>query len=287
MTPLLPPAARPLARAVAGLFTLLIAACAGTPPAAGDTAAPAPGLRAAVDSPARNPANRARDYARHPAETLAFFGLRADQTVVELWPGGALWWTEILAPWLAEGGGRYVAAVPPPSFPGEDTARARGNYEARLAADPARFGRVQVAVFDALDPAFVAPGSADAVLSFRNLHNWMEAGRGASAFAAIARALKPGGVLGIEDHRAPADASPEAALKSGYVREADAIALAEAAGLKLVARSDVNANPRDTKDYAAGVWTLPPTYRLGDVDRAKYAAIGESDRFTLKFVKPR
>ncbi|WP_084544849.1 class I SAM-dependent methyltransferase [Derxia gummosa] len=272
-----------------GLAGLGLGGCAttGTTGDAGvtpDAAAIDPALQAAIDSPLRTPANRARDGARHPAQTLAFFGLRADQTVVELWPGGGMWWTEILAPWLAPRG-RYIAALPPAEFPGENFARARPAFEAKLAADPARFGRVELAQFDALDPAFVAPGSADAVLSFRNLHNWIVAGRGESALRAIAAALRPGGVFGIEDHRAAPGASAEAALAAGYVREADVIALAEAAGLRLAARSEINANPRDGKDHPAGVWTLPPTFRLGETDRAKYAAIGESDRFTLRFVK--
>ena len=267
-----------------------LAGCATSTPLAGSTdaskaTAPDPALRAAIDSSARTPANRARDGARHPLDTLAFFGLRPDQTVVEIWPGGALWWSEILAPYLADHG-RYIAAIPAPGFPGENTERARSTFEARIAADPARLGRAERVEFNALDTDFVPPNSVDVVLTFRNLHNWIAADRGASAFAAMFRALKPGGVLGIEDHRADPAAPADVSMQNGYVREADAIALAQAAGFRLVARSEINANPRDDKNHPRGVWTLPPVYRLGDVDREKYAAIGESDRFTLKFVKP-
>ena len=130
------------------------------------------------------------------------------------------------------------------------------------------------------------PGSADLVVTFRNIHNWMARGEAEAAFRSFYKALKPGGVLGVEEHRGRTDQPQDPAAKSGYVRQDYAIALAEGAGFKFVASSEVNANPKDTKDYPAGVWTLPPTLRLGDRDRAKYEAIGESDRFVLKFVKP-
>jgi len=239
-------------------------------------------LRTRINDPQRGEANRARDVYRHPYETLSFFGLRDDETIVEIWPGGGAWWTEILAPWLHDHG-HYVAALPPDTASDEALA---GNkkFAARLASDAQRYGATQVVSFPG--GGFVAPNSADAILTFRNLHNWMAAGKADAAFAQFYAALKPGGVLGIEDHRARTDLPEAAQLKSGYVREETAIALAEAAGFKLVARSEVNANPRDTKDYPEGVWTLPPTYRLKDQDRERYAAIGESDRFTLKFVKP-
>jgi predicted methyltransferase len=239
-------------------------------------------LRARVDDAQRSEANRARDVYRHPYETLSFFGLRDDETVVEIWPGGAAWWTEILAPWLHDHG-HYVAALPPDTASDEALTGNR-KFAARIASDTQRYGGTQVVSFPGA--GFVAPNSADAILTFRNLHNWLTAGKAEAAFAQFYAALKPGGVLGIEDHRARTDLPEAQQLKSGYVREDAAIALAEAAGFKLVARSEVNANPRDTKDYPDGVWTLPPTYRLKDQDRARYAAIGESDRFTLRFIKP-
>jgi predicted methyltransferase len=239
-------------------------------------------LRARVDDAQRSETNRARDVYRHPYETLSFFGLRDDETVIEIWPGGAAWWTEILAPWLHDHG-HYVAALPPDAASDEALAGNR-KFAARVASDTQRYGGTQIVSFPGA--GFVAPNSADAILTFRNLHNWLSAGKAEAAFAQFYAALKPGGVLGIEDHRARTDLPEAQQLKSGYVREDAAIALAEAAGFKLVARSEVNANPRDTKDYPDGVWTLPPTYRLKDQDRARYAAIGESDRFTLKFIKP-
>jgi len=204
--------------------------------------------------------------------------------VVEILPGSGGYYMEILAPWLRDRGA-YIAANDrgensPPQYVA-DHKRLLG----RLQAEPQLYGKVHVTRFDA-DRYEVAPaGSADFVLTFRNLHNWMERGEAEAALRAFHRALKPGGVLGVVDHRGRNDQSQEAQMKSGYVREDVAIALIEKAGFRLIGASEVNANPRDTKDHPAGVWTLPPTYRLKDQDRGKYAAIGESDRFTLKFVK--
>jgi len=204
--------------------------------------------------------------------------------VVEIWPGGTGFWTEILAPYLHDKG-TYYAAV---SEGTSDEAR-KGNttFAAKLAAHPEIYGKVIVTTF-AGDRHEIAPaGSADLIVTFRNLHNWMADHDAEAAFRAFYTALKPGGILGIEDHRGLATAAQDPEAKSGYVRQDYAIALVEAAGFKFLGSSEVNANPRDTKDYPAGVWALPPTYRLGDVDRAKYQAIGESDRFVLKFVKPK
>lgn len=234
----------------------------------------------------RSPENRARDAYRHPKETLAFFGIQPEMTVVEISPGGG-WYTEVLAPLLRERGTYYAAAANPAD--GERAQAAIARFKAKLAAHPAVYDKVQVTSFglnhfDAMAPA----GSADMVLTFRNVHNWMMAGddQAAAAFAGFYRALKPGGILGVVDHRLP-EKRPDADQKtSGYIKQSTVIRLAEAAGFKLVARSEINANPKDKADHPQGVWTLPPTYRLGDTDRAKYAAIGESDRMTLKFVKP-
>jgi len=231
----------------------------------------------------RRPANVARDPYRHPAETLAFFGVRPESTVVEILPGSGGYYMEILAPWLASKG-RYVAAnrdeLAPPQYLADHQ-----RLLARLKAEPQLYGKVVVTKFNADRHEVAPPGSADFVLTFRNLHNWIERGEVEGALRAFHRALKPGGVLGVVDHRGRTDVPQDAQMKSGYVREDYAIRVIQRAGFRLAGVSEVNANPRDTKDHPEGVWTLPPTYRLKDQDRAKYAAIGESDRFTLRFVK--
>lgn len=231
-------------------------------------------LKAAVAAEHRSVGNVARDAWRHPYETLAFFGIRPTDTVVELAPGGG-WYTEILAPYLREQGQLYAADG--------GSARFRAKMDSM-----AVYGKVRISAFDPakglLDIA--PPGSADAVLTFRNVHNWMDAGKAQEVFDAAFKALKPGGVLGVEEHRLPASRSQDAKAPTGYVHEATVIRFAEAAGFRLAGRSEVNANARDNADHPDGVWTLPPTYALKDRDRAKYQAIGESDRMTLKFVKP-
>lgn len=247
-----------------GAFSGTTFAFPGTAHAAGDAR-----LRAAIASPARTPKYAARDRYRHPYRVLRFFGIRPDMTVVEIWPGHRGWWTEILVPYL-RGSGHYVAV---------QNTNAKEKY-------PDRPG-ISMVVSDFSRDVDIRPtGGADMVLTFRNLHNWMKHGDADRAFRSFYRALKPGGVLGLVDHRAATDKPQDPKALSGYVREDYAIALAEKAGFRLVAKSEVNANPKDTKDYPAGVWTLPPSYRLKDKDRARYTAIGESDRFTLKFVKP-
>ena len=244
-----------------------------------------PALVALVASAERNPANSVRDPYRHPDGTLAFFGVKPDSTVVEILPGSGGYWTEILAPYLKDHG-HYIAAVGDPQSKSDEVQKDIAGFNAKFVAAPDRFGAIQVTSFNGDKYPIAAPGSADFVLTFRNIHNWMAAGDAPEAFAAFYKALKPGGVLGVEEHRGLADQPQDPLAKSGYVRQDYAIALAEAAGFKLLASSEINANPKDTKDYSVGVWALPPTYRLKDVDRAKYQAIGESDRFTLKFVKP-
>lgn len=261
--------------AMAAAMALAAAAQAATPPE----------LSAAIANPARGAEARARDTARHPAETLDFFGFRPDMTVVEIAPGGG-WYTDILAPALKDRG-HYVATVP--AGTSENAVKARTAFEARLNASPATYGRVTFAEFGkGATKDFVPAGSADMVLTFRNVHNWLSAGFAQDAFNAFYAALKPGGVLGVVEHRLPEN-RPENVKDdgaSGYVKQSEVIRMAEAAGFRLVGKSEVNANPRDTADHPKGVWTLPPTYMLGDTDRAKYQAIGESDRMTLKFVKP-
>ena len=238
---------------------------------------PASPLDAALAAPTRTPANVARDRYRHPKETLTFFGVQPGHTVVELWPGGG-WYTEVLAPYLASGGALYV--IPP-----------AGSYDqrirAKIASNPV-YGAVQVATFNAGQPTAIAASSADVVLTFRNVHSWLDEERPIAdqVFAEAFRVLKPGGTLGVVEHRLPEEAEDARQMTSGYVKVSTVRRLAEAAGFKFVEASEINANPMDTKDYPEGVWTLPPTFRLGDKDREKYLAIGESDRMTLKFVKP-
>lgn len=244
-----------------------------------------PALVAVVGAPDRDPANRARDRYRHPEATLAFFGVKPDSVVVEILPGGSGYWTEILGPYLKDHG-RYIAAVGDRASTSQEEQNTIAAFTAKFAASPDRFGAIELTQFSGDKYPVAAPDSADFVLTFRNVHNWMAQGRAEAAFSAFYKALKPGGVLGVEEHRARADAPQDPLARSGYVREDFVIALAEAAGFKLAGASEINANPRDAKDYPVGVWALPPTFRLKDVDREKYAAIGESDRLTLKFVKP-
>ncbi len=236
-------------------------------------------MAAALAAPHRSEANRARDVYRHPAETLAFFGVKPTDSVVELWPGGG-WYTEVLAPYLATKG-RYTIASP-------FGPRSEGILK-KLDANPAVYGKVTRANFPMAEGAKpVAPGSADVVLTFRNVHNWRFGGSDAAqaAFNQIFVMLKPGGTLGVVDHRLPETMDSKLEEKSGYMKRSSIVAFASKAGLKLVAESKINANPKDTHAWPDGVWTLPPVYTLKDKDRAKYAAIGESDRMTLKFVKP-
>lgn len=243
-----------------------------------------PALQALVDCPLRGEKNRARDPFRHPAEALTFFGVKPTSTVVEILPGSGGYWTEILAPYLKDQG-RYIAANAPPDTTSEEMQKENAGFAAKIAADPARFGKVETTSFSSDKYPIAAPGSADFVLTFRNLHNWLANSSAPAALKAFRDALKPGGALGIEDHRGLPDQPQDPLAKSGYVRQDYAVELIEAAGFKLAGSSEISANPKDTKDYSVGVWALPPTYRFKDVDRAKYAAIGESDRFTLKFVK--
>jgi predicted methyltransferase len=237
----------------------------------------------------RDPANVARDQYRHPAQTLEFFGVRDDMTVLEIWPSGG-WYTELLAPYL-RAKGRYVAIVNDPEKATTEKSRdgwaeTRAKLQAKVAARPEVYGTPVFFGIDPKAPVLGEPGSADAVLTFRNVHNWVMAGTEGDMFEAFYEVLKPGGVLGVVDHRARDGAPAEEMKTSGYLPEEAVIAMAIRAGFRLEARSEVNANPKDTANYEKGVWTLPPRLTLGDVDREKYLAIGESDRMTLRFVKP-
>ncbi|KAB7646463.1 class I SAM-dependent methyltransferase [Polymorphobacter fuscus] len=254
---------------------------AGAAIAAPAVAAP---FDAAIAGAHRTAEAKARDVYRHPAETLGFFGIVPTMTVVEISPAGG-WYTDVLAPALA-GKGQYIAAHNNPAASAGAAAGVQ-RFKDKLAAAPAVYGNAKVTAFGK-DSYDIAPaGSADAVLTFRNVHNWQMAGFAPDAFKAFYKALKPGGVLGIVEHRLPEDKSDDLMKTSGYMKTSYVRKLAEDAGFKYVGASEVNANAKDTKDYPKGVWTLPPNYAEGDTDKAKYAAIGESDRMTLKFVKPR
>ena len=281
-----------LASAVA-LLAVSSQSTAQVAPAPAPTPTPAPAvpadrlgkLQQAVANSGRTAANVARDKYRHPAETLDFFEVDPGDTVVEIWPSGG-WYTEILAPYLAAGGGKLYAAAPDWGRSGIDKLKA---------ANPTLYGPATVVDFPAFtaEAARVPDGTADVVLTFRNVHNWKMGYRredkqdySAEAFRQIFAMLKPGGILGIVDHRLPETAAAEREQSSGYIKTSTVRALAEAAGFQLAASSEINANPQDTADWANGVWTLPPSLALKDQDRERYLAIGESDRMTLKFVKP-
>jgi predicted methyltransferase len=237
----------------------------------------------AVASGFRSPENLPRDIYRHPADTLKFFGVSPEMTIVEVAPGQG-WYMEILAPLLAKRG-QYIMAAPvadKPYFVANEE-----KIKAWKTKYPHAGNKMESAVFSPPTTIkFPANNTADMVLTFRNVHNWMTAKGEKEAFKAFFNVLKPGGILGVVEHRALATQEDPLA-KSGYVREQDVIELAAQAGFKLVGTSEINANPRDTKDHPEGVWTLPPTLKLGDKDKEKYLAIGESDRMTLKFMKPK
>jgi predicted methyltransferase len=233
----------------------------------------------------RSAENSARDPYRHPKETLLFFGIRPEMRVLEIWPEPG-WYTEVIAPLVREHGkyyGAVIAADPQSKY----VTQRLSDYQQKLASGPELYGGVEVVTFPADGGDVVPPGSIDLVVTFRNIHNWMASDFAGQAFATAYKALKPGGVLGVVQHRGNPAVPQDPKAKSGYVNEDYAIRLIEGQGFRLVGESQVNANPKDTKDYEQGVWTLPPTYRLGDKDREKYEQIGESDRFTLKFIKPK
>ena len=278
------------------LSTLLIGAIA-VPAAAGESEASARDwLEATVAAEHRDPARRARDPYRHPVEVLAFFGLQPDSSVVEIWPSDG-WWTEILAPALRDEGVYYAAGF---SMTADRTPQWRKNAQKRFAekleAQPELYDAVVTTELSVPERTTIAPpGSADFVLTFRNVHNWIRGDYAPDMFRVMARALRPGGVLGLVTHRAPPGWTADDAKTKGYVAEGLVIEMAEAAGLTLEAASDVNANPRDTHDHEAGVWTLPPGLAAcremaagpeRDACEGRYRAIGESDRMTLRFRKP-
>ncbi len=272
---------------MANLFPTFLAALllACSPALAATPAADA--LDKALGGSHRAESNRARDVYRHPKETLLFFGLQPHMHVVEITPGGG-WYTEVLALVLRDKGRLYAAHNHVDEGTSDYMRKSREAYVAKLAKNPAVYDKVVVTSIDAPKHTDIAPkGSADLVLTFRNVHNWTAAGNDEVNFRAFFDALKPGGVLGVVEHRAKEGTSVEDMKRSGYMTESYVIRLAERAGFKLAARSEINANPRDTKDHPNGVWSLPPVVRGGAQDRDKFMAIGESDRMTLRFVKPK
>lgn len=246
-----------------------------------------PIVAAVRHNPDRRPEDMARDRYRHPVATLRFFGIRPDMTVVELHPGAG-WYTRILAPLLREKGVWIGADYDPDLFPeGSRFRAAMAAFPQRVKADPAFFGPRARAGY-VVKGNYADPESVDMVLGIRFMHNWIRNGIADKALAHVYRVLKPGGIFGVVQHRAAED-DPRDDLtlaNNGYVKESTMVRLAEAAGFRLAARSEINANPKDDRHHPRGVWTLPPTLALGDKDRATYLAIGESDRMTLKFVKP-
>ena len=288
------PAKYPLPRAISIATTciaLMVAGCAApSQPGSQDSqssASTATFLDAAIAGSQRSEPAKARDVYRHPKETLQFFGLGPTQTVLEIAPGGG-WYTDILAPYLHDAGHLYEAQYLSPSAELDAEERAGdAAYLRKLAAAPAIYGNVVVGTLHAgAFTGFDANEQFDLVLTFRNIHNWIKDGQLDANLRAFYRALKHGGALGVEEHRARPGTTVQQMIDTGYVTEAFVIEHAQAAGFVLAARSEINANARDTKDYPHGVWSLPPTYAGGDADRARYAAIGESDRMTLKFIKP-
>jgi predicted methyltransferase len=261
------------------------------PVSAGDAAVDS-GLRTAVDNPARPAADRARDIYRHPYETLRFWGLKPGLVVIDLQPGGG-YWTEILAPYAMKTGGVYVAGVSDLANPklSEGAKTGRAKFEAKF-ADAARYGAIRYVGFGPVSGPMAPPNSVDLIITSREIHNWIGGGYLDRAFAQAYAALKPGGVLAVEEHRS--DPKPQATSASnGYVATRTVVETAQKAGFQFAGASEINANPKDTKDHPFGVWTLPPTRQSSAsgppdpaFDHSKYDAIGESDRMTLKFKKP-
>jgi predicted methyltransferase len=263
------------------LAALLGAGIMGT--GVGTASAADAALQTAIAATTRTPANVARDVYRHPYETLTFFGIQPTMTVVELIPGGG-WYTEILAPYLRDKG-KYIGA----GAPVDPVKRTGMAFKNKVDSNPAIYDKVLAGVFDPPRTIAIAPaGSADMVLTFRNVHNWMGGGDAemVNLFKKMYEVLKPGGVLGVVEHRLPESATQDATASTGYVKQSYVIGIAEKAGFRLAAKSEINANPKDNAQHKGGVWALPPTYANKDEDRGSYQAIGESDRMTLKFVKP-
>jgi predicted methyltransferase len=280
---------------IAGAVAIVLAACAGTPDAGAPAAARNTSVALAVGGAWRTADDRDRDQYRHPVESLAFWGLSPEMTIVEIAPGGG-WWTHILAPYARMNNGRYIAGSGDLGAPNvsEAAREARADFLSSF-GDESIYGDVEVVDFSMRAGLALPDESADFILVARAFHNWARTEGATDRFMSeFARVLRPGGVLAVEQHRAPPGASVSETAPTGYVPEAYVIEAAGRAGLVLAARSEINANPRDTRDHPFGVWTLPPIARTSpqgsppdpSFDRSRYDAIGESDRMTLRFVKP-
>jgi predicted methyltransferase len=283
------------ARSAALAAAVLMAASCGEKPEPATPAAPAGpavgSLEWAVAGDWRIEAEKARDKWRHPVETLTFFGVKPTDTVVEIYPGGG-WYTAILGPWLKQGGGKLYAAHPDPAA-SESTRANVEAYTAAFVAHPETYGPIEVTIASRASSGLAPDGAVDAVLTFRNVHNWMAGGYADKIFADAYKTLKPGGVLGVVEHRLPSARDQDLTASTGYVLESYVVQLAENAGFTFEEASEVNANPKDNADHPLGVWMLPPNLRAPvpgtpealTYDAAKYKAIGESDRMTLRFRK--
>lgn len=263
------------------LLTLLLISCSLSVQSANTSNTLAPILA----DKHRSIEHKNRDKFRHPQQTLDFFEVKNDMTVVEIWPSEG-WYTEILAPYLKDHGKLYAA-----HFSADNKSphaqKSLQTFISKLHAQPKIYGNVELTVLQPPELLKIAPdNSVDRVLTFRNVHNWMKADQAATVFKAMFNALKSGGMLGVVEHRNSVLKPQDIHAASGYVTEDYVIELARNAGFEFLAKSEINANSKDTKDYPDGVWTLPPTLKLKDKDRKKYLAIGESDRMTLKFIKP-
>ncbi|BCG65131.1 MAG: hypothetical protein methR_P2952 [Methyloprofundus sp.] len=262
------------------LLSILLTACAG------NSSSPPPSIQAIMEGQHRSAEHQARNTYRHPAQTLAFFAIEPTMSVVEIWPGDKAWYTEILAPYLKGTGTLYAAhfseKASTPYF-----VNSLQKFKQKMAATPDLYSGVITTTLQPPRYLDIAPdNSVDRVLTFRNVHNWMRYSQANYVFKAMFQALKPGGILGIVEHRNPAGTDQDPFAISGYVTEAYVIWLAEQVGFKLVAKSEINANPKDSHNHLHGVWSLPPTLRGGEDNKNHFMAIGESDRMTLKFIKP-
>ena len=263
------------------LWALLLAISFSSAQAAGDSTS----LERAISGKQRSAEHKARDKYRHPQQTLEFFDVKENMTVVEIWPGEG-WYTEILAPYLEDKGKLYPAHF---SANAELPYHKKGleKFVDKMHKQPKIYGKVELTVLQPPEVLKIAPdASVDRVLTFRNVHNWMKNDQASAVFSAMYKALKPGGILGVVEHRNNMLKPQDTKAQSGYLSEDYVIALARNAGFEFLGKSEINANSKDTKDYPAGVWTLPPSLALKDKDREKYQAIGESDRMTIKFIKP-
>ena len=273
-----------------GLIALVLLLAVAAPSQAAFDAGTAAAVDAAINGDHRTDEQKARDASRKPRETLEFLGFRSDMTVVEIWPGSG-WYTQILAPALKDDGKLYAAGANPNDLYGFQR-RGLGTFLKMMGDTPDLYRGVVVTQLSLPYHIDIAPaGSADMVVTFRNVHNWFMNLFGGGKYAVLPfqaafDALKPGGTLGIVDHRWPDPATEDPVAGNGYVSKERTIAMAESVGFRLVDESDILANPKDTRDHERGVWSLPPNFTVGEKDRDRYAAIGESDRFLLKFVKP-